>query len=44
MLRPGPNVPADGVSPTDGQVAHLKLLENYTAADVQNLAAYLGVR
>jgi mono/diheme cytochrome c family protein len=44
MLRPGPNVPADGVSPTDGQVAHLKLLENYTAADVQNLVAYLGVR
>jgi hypothetical protein len=30
------------VSPTPGQAAHLKLLENYTPANVQDLVAYLG--
>ena len=42
ILRPGPAMPADGVSPTDGQAAHLKLLENYTAKDVEDLVAYLN--
>jgi mono/diheme cytochrome c family protein len=42
LLRPGPVTPSEGVSPTAAQAAHLKLLENYTAADVQNLLAYLG--
>ena len=35
-------MPGEGVSPTAGQAAHLKLLENYTAANVQDLVAYLG--
>jgi cytochrome c oxidase cbb3-type subunit III len=42
LLRPGPAMPSEGVSPTPGQAAHLRLLENYSAADVQNLLAYLG--
>lgn len=42
VLRPGPAIPAEAVNPTSGQTAHLKLLENYTAADVQDLVAYLG--
>lgn len=42
ILRPGPAMPAEGAPPTDGQAAHLKLLENYTAADVEGLVAYLG--
>ena len=42
LLRPGPSMPSEGVSPTPGQAAHLKLLENYTAANVQDLIAYLG--
>ena len=42
LLRPGPTMPGEGVSPTEGQAAHLKLLENYTAANVQDLVAYLG--
>jgi len=42
LLRPGPTMPSEGLSPTAGQSAHLKLLENYTAANVQNLVAYLG--
>jgi mono/diheme cytochrome c family protein len=42
LLRPGPAMPSEGVSPTAGQAAHLKLLENYTAANVQDLVAYLG--
>jgi mono/diheme cytochrome c family protein len=43
LLRPGPPKPADGagVEPTAGQSAHLKLLENYTAANVEDLLAYL---
>jgi hypothetical protein len=32
----------EGLSPTPGQAAHLKLLENYTVANVQDLVAYLG--
>jgi mono/diheme cytochrome c family protein len=42
LLRPGPAVPTDGVGLTTGQAAHLKLLENYTAANVQDLVAYLA--
>ena len=42
LLRPGSSMPVEGVSPTAGQAAHLKLLENYTAADVRDLVAYLG--
>ena len=43
LLRPGPPKPVDdeGVEPTAGQSAHLKLLENYTAANVDDLLAYL---
>ena len=43
LLRPGPAMPGEGLTPTPGQAAHLKLLENYTAANVQDLVAYLGV-
>ena len=42
LLRPGPAMPGEGVSPTAGEAAHLKLLENYTAANVHDLVAYLG--
>ncbi len=42
LLRPGPAMPSDGASPTAGQAAHLKLLENYTSANIQDLLAYLG--
>ena len=42
LLKPGPAMPGEGVSPTQGQAAHLKLLENYTAANVQDLVTYLG--
>jgi cytochrome c oxidase cbb3-type subunit III len=41
LLRPGPPKPVEGVEPTAGQSAHLKLLENYTPADVDDLVAYL---
>jgi cytochrome c oxidase cbb3-type subunit III len=41
LLRPGPPKPAEGVEPTPGQSAHLKLLENYTAANVDDLLAFL---
>jgi hypothetical protein len=34
----------EGFSPTPGQAAHLKLLQNYTLASVQDLVAYLGAR
>jgi hypothetical protein len=36
-------MPSESVSPTPGQAAHLKLLENYTVANVQDLVAYLSV-
>ena len=42
LLTPGPAMPVEGVGPTAGHAAHLKLLENYTAANVQDLVAYLG--
>ena len=42
LLRPGPAMPSEGASPTAGQAAHLKLLETYTAANVQDLVAFLG--
>ena len=42
ILRPGPVLPTDGVSPTAGYTAHLRLLENYAPNDVENLVAYLG--
>ena len=42
LLTPGPTMPSEGVSLSEGQAAHLKLLENYTAANVQDLVAYLG--
>jgi hypothetical protein len=35
-------MPSEDVSPTPGQAAHLKLLENYTAANVEDLVAYLS--
>jgi cytochrome c oxidase cbb3-type subunit 3 len=41
LLRPGPPKPVEGVEPTTGQSAHLKLLESYTAANVEDLLAYL---
>jgi mono/diheme cytochrome c family protein len=42
ILRPGPVRPTDGVSLTAGYGAHLKLLENYTANDVEDLVAFLA--
>jgi len=45
ILRPGPAAPADGVAVSAGQAAHLRLLENYTMENVQDLVAYLsGIR
>jgi mono/diheme cytochrome c family protein len=41
LLRPGPPKPVEGVEPTAGQAAHLRLLENYSVADVEDLLAYL---
>lgn len=41
FLRPGPAVPADNVTPSAGEQAHLRLLENYSPADVANALAYL---
>ena len=42
ILRPGPALPTDSASPTKGQAAHLKALENYTANDIEDLVAYLA--
>jgi mono/diheme cytochrome c family protein len=42
LLRPGPPMPGEGASPTAGHAAHLRLLENYTPANVQDLVAYLA--
>ena len=42
LLRPGPPMPSEGVGATPGQAAHLRLLESYTSANVQDLVAYLG--
>jgi len=44
LLRPGPEKPAEGVAVTAGDAAHLRLLENYTMQDVQDLVAFLGGR
>jgi mono/diheme cytochrome c family protein len=41
LLRPGSAAPADGAMPSAGLAAHLRLLENYTAAQVRDLVAYL---
>jgi mono/diheme cytochrome c family protein len=41
LLRPGPEKPQEGMTPSEGESAHLRLLESYTIADVQNLIAYL---
>jgi mono/diheme cytochrome c family protein len=42
LLRPGPATPAEGVAVNPGHAAHLRLLENYTLANVQDLIAYLS--
>jgi mono/diheme cytochrome c family protein len=42
LLRPGPAMPAEGVTVSAGHAAHLRLLENYTLANVQDLVAYLS--
>jgi mono/diheme cytochrome c family protein len=42
VLRPGASIPAEGVAVSAGHAAHLRLLENYTLANVQDLVAYLG--
>jgi mono/diheme cytochrome c family protein len=42
LLRPGPSLPGEGASPTAGHAAHLRLPENYTPANVQDLVAYFG--
>src|SRR5262245_41631068 len=44
LLRPGPPMPSEDVSPTPGQAAHLRLLETYTPTNVQDLVAYLSAR
>jgi mono/diheme cytochrome c family protein len=41
LLRPGPAIPADNTPPSAGEQAHLRLLETYSPADVQNVLAYL---
>ena len=41
LLRPGPDMPVEGAAVASGQAAHLRLLENYTRANVDNLLAYL---
>ena len=41
LLRPGPDNAVAGASSSAGLNAHLKLLENYADADVENLIAYL---
>jgi hypothetical protein len=41
FLRPGPVVPVENVTPSAGEQAHLRLLENYSPADVANALAYL---
>lgn len=41
FLRPGPPLPAENVTPSAGEQAHLRLLENYSVSDVANALAYL---
>jgi cytochrome c oxidase cbb3-type subunit 3 len=42
FLRPGPAISADNITPIAGDQAHLRLLEIYSPADVQNVLAYLN--
>jgi mono/diheme cytochrome c family protein len=44
LLRPGAPMPSEGVASTPGQTAHLRLLETYTPANVQDLVEYLSGR
>lgn len=41
LLRPGPALPVEGAAVAPGHAAHLRLLENYTRANVDNVLAYL---
>lgn len=41
FLRPGPPLPAENVTPSAGEQAHLRLLENYSPTDVANALAYI---
>jgi cytochrome c oxidase cbb3-type subunit III len=41
LLRPGPAMPVEGAALASGHAAHLRLLENYTLANVDNLLAYI---
>jgi cytochrome c oxidase cbb3-type subunit 3 len=41
LLNPGPATPVESVTPSVGLQTHLKLLENYTPANVEDLVAYL---
>jgi mono/diheme cytochrome c family protein len=45
LLRPGPAVASETAVVTPGQAAHLTLLENYSAVQVEDVLAYLrGLR
>jgi cytochrome c oxidase cbb3-type subunit 3 len=41
FLRPGPAVPQENATPSAGDQAHLRLLENYSPAEVANVMTYL---
>lgn len=41
LLRPGPAAPQENVTPSAGEQAHLRLLENYSPIDFANVMAYL---
>lgn len=41
LLRPRPERPVEGVEPTAGEAAHLRLLENYTHQNVADLVTYI---
>jgi mono/diheme cytochrome c family protein len=41
LLRPGPATPTEGTPVTPGHAAHLLLLENYTADQVEDVLAYM---
>lgn len=41
LLRPGPATPSEDGPVTPGHAAHLTLLENYTAVQVEDVLAYL---
>ena len=41
LLRPGPALPSEEAAVTPGRAAHLTLLENYTAVQVEDVLAYL---